>query len=281
MIKKLIQIFIAIFLIFAFFALYEFYLTKEAKDEGYLVLYGNVDVRTVDLGFRVFGKLKTVKVEEGDLVKEGDLVAELDETPYFDELKKAQAQIESTKISLENADQIYKRRSELVPRSAVSREDYEDARAKRNELKARLKEVNATFEQAKRNLEDTKSYAPIEGFILTRILEPGSIVRIGDPVVSLSVKSPVWVRAYVSETNLGWVFPGMKAFVYTDSSDKVYEGHVGFISPNAEFTPKNVETTVLRTDLVFRLRVIIDYPDEGLRQGMPVTVKLHTKEAPR
>jgi HlyD family secretion protein len=67
----------------------------------------------------------------------------------------------------------------------------------------------------------------------------------------------------------------MKALVYTDTNpNKPYEGQIGFISPIAEFTPKTVETRELRTDLVFRLRVIIQNPDRYLRQGMPVTVKL-------
>ena len=67
----------------------------------------------------------------------------------------------------------------------------------------------------------------------------------------------------------------MPAAVTTDSApDKAYRGHVGFISPTAEFTPKTVETRELRTDLVYRLRVVVDNPDGGLRQGMPVTVTL-------
>ena len=70
----------------------------------------------------------------------------------------------------------------------------------------------------------------------------------------------------------------MPADVYTDSQPtKPFHGQIGFISPVAEFTPKNVETTDLRTELVYRLRVIVDNPDNGLRQGMPVTVKLKLK----
>jgi len=79
------------------------------------------------------------------------------------------------------------------------------------------------------------------------------------------------VRTYVDEPNLGNVHPGLAATVTTDSGGR-YTGQVGFISPQAEFTPKNVETRQLRTDLVYRLRVIVDNPDQGLREGMPVTV---------
>ena len=65
----------------------------------------------------------------------------------------------------------------------------------------------------------------------------------------------------------------------TDSSDKRYHGQVGYISPRAEFTPKSVETTDLRTDLVYRLRVVVADADDGLRQGMPVTISVPIRSA--
>ena len=89
----------------------------------------------------------------------------------------------------------------------------------------------------------------------------------------------MWIRAFVSEEGLGLIYPGMPAEIYTDSrKDYAYQGHIGFISPVAEFTPKTVETTQLRTDLVYRLRIIVDNPDWGLRQGMPVTIKLSLRD---
>ena len=82
------------------------------------------------------------------------------------------------------------------------------------------------------------------------------------------------MRTYVNERDLGFVHPGMPASVTTDTApDRPYSAHIGFISPTAEFTPKTVETREIRTNLVYRLRVVVDNPDGGLRQGMPVTVK--------
>jgi len=100
--------------------------------------------------------------------------------------------------------------------------------------------------------------------------------------VTLSLKDAVWVYVYVPEPQLGRVAPGMKAEIHTDTNkNKPYTGQVGYISPEAEFTPKNVETPQLRTDLVYRARVIADTPQNrpegGLRQGMPVTVRLFTE----
>ena len=102
------------------------------------------------------------------------------------------------------------------------------------------------------------------------------MLGVGAPAYTLSLTETVYVRAYVDEPNLGRLAPGAKVIVKTDSSDKPYLGQVGFISPRAEFTPKTVETPSLRTDLVYRLRIVVDNPDQGLRQGMPITVEIAT-----
>jgi HlyD family secretion protein len=90
----------------------------------------------------------------------------------------------------------------------------------------------------------------------------------------LSLTDTIYVRAYVDEPSLGKVVPGAEVVVTTDSSSRQYVGRVGFISPRAEFTPKTVETPELRTDLVYRLRIVIPEADDALRQGMPVTVAI-------
>jgi HlyD family secretion protein len=150
-------------------------------------------------------------------------------------------------------------------------EDIQEARANLAAAKARLAQTEI-------NLQDTEIHSPADGIILTRVREPGAIVSAGQTVYTLQLLSPVWIRTYVSERDLGRIYQGMPADVYTDSQPaKPFHGQIGFISPVAEFTPKNVETTDLRTELVYRLRVIVDNPDNGLRQGMPVTVKLKLK----
>ena len=83
----------------------------------------------------------------------------------------------------------------------------------------------------------------------------------------------MWAKVYIKETDLGKIKIGSIAKIYTDSTSKVYNGHVGFISPVAEFTPKNIETTSLRTDLVYKVKIIINDADDYLKQGMPITVK--------
>lgn len=255
-------------------AIYLFF-RHQPKNEDYLTLYGNIDVRQVDLGFRVAGRVEKMFFEEGDLVPEGTLMGYLEKQPYFDQVLEAEARIESAKASFLNSEKVLKRRLELVSDGGVSSEDYQNAISSSEVYAANLKEAEAALGVAKKNLSDSEVYAPIKGTILTRVREPGSVVNPSDPIYTLSILSPVWVRAFVPGPSLGLIYPGMPAEIHTDTpGGKVYSGQIGFISPVAEFTPKTVETTQLRTDLVYRLRIIADNPDEGLRQGMPVTVKL-------
>ena len=97
------------------------------------------------------------------------------------------------------------------------------------------------------------------------------------PVFSLAITDPKWVRAYVSEPELGKIHEGMTATVSVDSfPNRRFEGWVGFISPVAEFTPKAVQTQELRPSLVYEVRVFVKDPSDELRLGMPATVHLNT-----
>lgn len=276
MFKKKYVIPLAIFSV-ALAVLITYFIWEEVEEgDNELIIYGNVDIRQVDLGFRVYGKVDKLFFDEGDLVEPGQLMAQLDEEPYREKVRQAAAQVQAVQTQLMNANLIYNRRNELVDSGAISTEDYDDSLKNKNQLMADMEQAEANLAYQRTSLNDTKLFCPTAGTILTRIREPGSVVNVGEPVFTLSIKSPVWIRSYVTERELGRVYPGMRAEIHTDTeTNPVYIGHVGFISPMAEFTPKNVETTSLRTDLVYRIRVVVDNPDQGLRQGMPVTVKLN------
>mgnify|MGYP001337994834 CR=1 FL=1 len=302
------------------------------RNEG-LKIYGNVDIREVELSFRVPGRLAAVRVDEGDAVKAGQLLAALDDRPYRDalgkavgsrdaaaanmakyragnrseEIAQARAQVAQVEAQLKNAVTAAKRRESLLKSGAIAAQEYDDAVASRDALKAQLqnarkglqlqtsgfraedkeavaaslRSAEAAVAAATTDLNDTKLYAPSDGTVLSRVREPGAMAEAGANVLVLSLDKPVWVRAYVPEPQLGKVRMGMAVLVYTDGRPgKPYHGTVGFISPVAEFTPKNVETESLRTDLVYRIRVVVGDPDSGLRQGMPVTVRPAPADSP-
>jgi HlyD family secretion protein len=143
------------------------------------------------------------------------------------------------------------------------------------EAEARLRAVEAQLALLRQQLADTQLVAPVDAVVRSRLLEPGEMASPQKPVFSLAITDPKWVRAYVSEPDLGKVRPGMPAFVAVDSfPDRRFNGWVGFVSPVAEFTPKAVQTEELRTSLVYEVRVFVQDPADALRLGMPATVYL-------
>jgi HlyD family secretion protein len=141
--------------------------------------------------------------------------------------------------------------------------------------RASYQAAQAAVALAQRELADTRLYAPSDGVVENRILEPGDMASPTTPVYTIALTNPLWVRSYVGETDIGKVALGMAAAVTTDSfPGQVYGGWVGFISPTAEFTPKSVETPQLRTALVYQVRVYVCDARNQLRLGMPATVQI-------
>ncbi len=194
-----------------------------------------------------------------------------------------------------------KRLQKLLPNNLASADDVETAQAKADTAlaqaeavahalalaiegsrkediaiaEAQLKAQQASVEIAKQHLLDASLFSPSDGVIRNRILDPGDMATPQSVILTLALTDPVWVRAYIPETELGKVATGFNAEIMSDSfPDKRYQGWVGFISPTAEFTPKNVQTPELRTRLVYSIRVYACNPQDELRLGMPVTVTI-------
>ena len=301
---------------------------RTSPDDELLRLYGNVDIREVQLAFRQPGRVAQMLFDEGDAISAGTRMAMLDAQPYQDalaaadaavrvaqaelrklqsglrpqEIAQAQAALNQALAVSNEAERNFRRQDDLLASGASSQRTVDAARATRDQAVAGEKAAKAALSQAREGfrsediaagqarvaaaeaaraqaataLADTDLIAPSAGTVIARVREPGSMVASQSTVYSLSLDAPVYVRAYISEPDLGRIAPGTVVHVRSDSSDKVYQGQIGFISPRAEFTPKTVETTDLRTDLVYRLRIVIDDADASLRQGMPVTIEVDT-----
>ena len=298
----------------------------QSRQDNGLTLYGNVDIRTVNLSFRVGGRVESLAVDEGDAIKAGQVLGELDHKPYEialmqakagvsvaqaqydlmlagyrdEEIAQAAAAVKQAQAAYDYAQNFYNRQQGLWKSRTISANDLENARSSRDQAQATLKsaqdklrqyrsgnreqdiaqakasleQAQAQLAQAELNLQDSTLVAPSDGTLLTRAVEPGTVLNEGGTVFTVSLTRPVWVRAYVDERNLDQAQPGRKVLLYTDGRpDKPYHGQIGFVSPTAEFTPKTVETPDLRTDLVYRLRIVVTDADDALRQGMPVTVQ--------
>lgn len=322
--KRLILIVLFVALLVGAFATRGFGLLPPAG--GPLTLYGNVDIREVDLGFRVGGRIAEIPVEEGARVTRGTLLARLDQASIdsavgqadaqvaqaqaqlqrlengsrTQEVAQAQARLAAAQAAAADAERDHARRKPLVEPGAISRDLWDQTVAARDRAQAQLAEARAALSlvqtgarsedvaaaraalraaQAARtsigtDLGDTRLLASVDGVVVTRAREPGAIVGPGETVFTLAIDKPLRVRAYVAEGQLSRVAPGMKVTVTADGNPTRYSGTIGYISPRAEFTPKTVETSDLRTDLVYRLRIVVDNADGKLRQGQPVTIEV-------
>ena len=142
-------------------------------------------------------------------------------------------------------------------------------------LRARQEQARAALDVAEDDLAESSLRAPFAGFVTVKDVEEGEYVQVGSPVLSLARLDEVWVKTYIPETSLGRVKLGREAVVLSDSyPGKEYLGRVTYISPEAEFTPKNVQTQEERIKLVYRIKVTLDNPDQELKAGMPVDVVL-------
>jgi HlyD family secretion protein len=298
-----------------------------------LTLFGNVDIRTVQLAFDGDALVSSMRVEEGAHVKAGDVLATLDSSRLQAELdearamvraqeatvrrmeagtrkqevQQARARVASAQARLDNAEQNTRRLAQTAASGASSQQKLEDAQALvRVETAAveearqslalamegyRLEDIDQTRAQLDASrarvklleirLHDSELHAPTNGIIRSRLLEPGDYVTRGRAVYILALTDPKWVRAYVPEPSLGRVRHGAQASVTSDSfAGQSFDGWVGYISPVAEFTPKTVETTDLRTQLVYEVRVYLKDPSDHLRLGMPTTVVIDEQSPP-
>jgi HlyD family secretion protein len=236
---------------------------------------------------------------EAQVAAQREVVARFVAGSRPEEIRKAQADVEAARADAVNADEIYRRTLELVAQHFVAQQQADNAKAALDAARARLKAAEETlrltvagprkedtaaakatlaaYEAAldvtKRDLAETSLYAPADGVIENRVLEPGDMASPQRTVLTLALTEPLWVRAYVPETDLGKLRLGAPAQVTTDSyPGKRYRGWIGFISPTAEFTPKSVETQEVRTALVYQVRVFVCPPHDELRLGMPATI---------
>jgi len=218
-----------------------------------------------------------------------------------EDLEQAKARLQAAQAVLVDAEREFARQATLLPEGVTTQRALDAARSAKDQATAQvqvagqqvrqmsagfrreevadsdaqLRQAQAQLAAAQLAVKDATLLAPSEGIILTRAIEKGNMVQAGSPAFSLSLTSPVRVIAYVGEPLLGRFSPGTRVTLTTDGRPgQPYQGRVGFVSPTAEFTPKSVETTDLRTSLVYRLRIVVEDSDSQLRQGMPVTVRL-------
>jgi HlyD family secretion protein len=267
-------------------------------DEGEPVKVGQIIARldNEDLVHEAGGRLAEVQLARAAL-------AELENGYRKEDVAQAKAALDRVTSEAVRLKVDFARQQELYKREVISRREFDSSRAAYessqasvreavqklallqrgprpetiDQSRARLHDAEAMLALAKVRLGYTTLISSVNGQVLSKNIEPGEQVAAGTPVVTVGILDNVWVRAYIGETDLGRVKTGQQADVTTDTwPGRKYKGVISFISPEAEFTPKNVQTEKERVKLVYRIKVVIPNPNLELKPGMPADVEIQT-----
>lgn len=165
-------------------------------------------------------------------------------------------------------------------RAAVKMAEANSLEMKRREQdlatrRAEIARATASLAMIDSQLADTIAISPVDGVVLVKAADVGEVLAPGTTVVTVGDIDHPWLRGYVNETDLGKVKLGAKAKVTTDSyPGKVYQGRVTFISSEAEFTPKQIQTEQERVKLVYRIKIELDNPRRELKSNMPADAEI-------
>jgi HlyD family secretion protein len=231
-------------------------------------------VRTVDVKSKASGEIMAVYVDTGDSVSKGQQLVRVDQRIPLNALRQAEANIEVAKAQVENAESQLKRAEELHQSSAITDQEYEQAKLSAATAKAQLVSAQRNLEDSRISYQDTDVRAPSAGTIIQRTIQPGMVIQSatsnvggGTTLLQMANLDTVQVRALVDETDIGKIQPGMAVSITVDAyPNRPFDGSVLKIEPQA---------TVQQNVTMFPVLVRIPNPNHLLKPGMNTEVEVH------
>jgi HlyD family secretion protein len=264
---------------------------------------GLIEATEIVVSSEISGQLKSLRFDEGDSIKMGDTIGEIDTVTTRLRLHQAEAskQMAETKVkissinieqatyNLDLAQKEYERVSALIKSGSINQQQYDQTETAYNQAVLSKKQADAVYDAAvaelakaeseiallKKQLNDCFPKSPESGVVTNKFVEVGELIGTGKPLVKIAKLDTVWVKVYLPPSDLTRISLGGHAKVDPeDGRNQPLEGKVSWISDQAEFTPKNVQTKEARADLVYAVKITIPNPGKILKIGMPVSVKI-------
>lgn len=271
------------------------------KNEYQIFGTGTFEATEILISAQTPGQLLSVDFEEGQSVTAGQVLARIDVEKISFQQQQVDAMLTEARLSLalaieqekqariqyDNLKTRLDRFTNLLKENSIPQQQYDDLKsqfeiAERNLKSARLKSQTVATKQAQldaqkslldRQLKDGTITTPTDGTILQRLKETGEVVGLGTPVAQLANLAEMEITTYVAGTDLGKIKVGETLSIQVDAfPEKVFNGRISWISPKAEFTPKNVQTKEARTNLVYAVKLKVANPNGELKIGMPADI---------
>ncbi len=261
---------------------------------------GTLEATEVTVAAQTAGQILRLPKDEGDAVAAGDTLATIDVEKLMLQRRQLLASVDEIRANrrpvaetvrqaadnYENIEKSYRRinalfeqgtatqqqRDDAHTKYRVAQSQLESAKAQGATLDAREATVRASIALLDRQIGDGAVRAPLAGVVTEKYVEPGELVQVGGAIFKIADTRRFWIKIYVSEKDLGLFSLGSAAEVRVDAHAEPLAGVVSWVSPEAEFTPKNVETRDARAELVYAVKVSIESPPGVLKIGMPAEV---------
>jgi HlyD family secretion protein len=254
------------------------YRLNNARNMDALILSGNVEVTEVNSGFKIPGRVQALYTDEGRMVTKGDKIAMLDSAELESVVTQNRASVRNAEAQFEKAQSDLERYAKLFRDGVISPQQMDSSKTAYDIAVSQLQMSRASLKTSEVRLRDSVIYASLTGIVLRKNVEEGETVTAGTSIVTIGDLENPWIKVYVKEDKLGLVKLGQTAQITTDSYPRmIYEGAVTYISSEAEFTPKNVQTREERVKLVFGVKVSMKNVNSELKPGMPADVKIPIK----
>ena len=280
-------------------------ITGCAGGDGTVGGSGLIETEQAVVSAEAAGRVVSLKFAEGSSITEGDTLVEIDPSRIELELASgrtgrqvAVAKLETLRLKVRQADEALAfagserdRVQRLLESGTANQKQYDAvafeqtqadiaarmARANVTALDAEIKKIDADLARLERSLADCYCTAPMSGVAVEKFVDEGELLATGRPVVKIARLDTMWVKVYLAASEFAQVRIGDNARVDTETGGTVYDGTVIWTSDEAEFTPKNVQTSQARADLVYAVKVQIPNSDGKLKIGMPVFVTLESQ----
>lgn len=250
---------------------------------------GMIEVQEIDVSTKTTGQIQALRVEEGDVVKQGDtlvvidhreLLAQRDET--LASIRAAQQTFKELTLKKTNAEKNLERIKNLYATGDVAQKELEDYELQLQIITVEEKKAQAVLQAAQARLalietqiDNAYITSTLDGVVLTKNYHEGELVFAGAKIVTIGDLNSAWLKIYLAETDVGKVSLGSEARVSVDAyPDEVFTGTVTWISSEAEFTPKNIQTKEERAELVFAIKITLPNPGQKLLPGMPADASI-------
>jgi HlyD family secretion protein len=251
-----------------------------------LDIYGSgmIEVQEVDISTKLSGQIQQLRVDEGDVVKQGDTLVIIDHRELSAQKDEALASIRAAQQNLEeltlkktNTEKNLERIKNLYETGDIAQKELEDFElqmqiviAEEKKAQAGLHASEAQLSLIQTQIDNAYILSTLDGVVLSKNFDEGELVFTGAKIVTIGDLTSAWLKIYLAETDIGKVSLGSDARVLVDAyPEETFTGTVTWISSEAEFTPKNIQTKDERAELVFAIKITIPNPGQKLLPGMP------------